>query len=138
MESLQDKCSKQLSKQVKFIYQNTNLLQFLQIMENHAKNVRLEGRFFVRKQLEQSYALAYDYPVFTKLLIPTVQILDETTSGKIYKFRWDCPNNLEFWAEATINENNPEKSSMKGRNVPLDVKITSITEDGVISIRWGF
>lgn len=135
METLQDKCSKKLTPQINFIYQNTSLSDFLQVMNNHASNVKLEGRFTVEKQLNELQP-AVNYPVFTKKLIPTVTVLDETTAGKTYRLNWNDPKNLEFWLEATINENHPEKSKIRGRGVPLDVTLTSLTYEEIFEIRW--
>lgn len=140
MSSLQELCTKKINLMLKnstdtyFDIENLSDQLFPKLIdecETTATNVVLKGRFFGEKRslqpwnpVSSNFIEPNSNPIFTIFLKPRFEETDEY----IY-LRWDDVKNLEWWAEFHYFKRNPQKSILKGRNVPVDTKLTSFDEE---------
>jgi hypothetical protein len=138
MKSLESLCSEKLPKELKLAYQEcNNFILFCDYLNNgRAQNVHLDGRFSVTTLMDPKFpcCTSYQKPVFVRFIKPTVPLEEED----LVIFRWDSPEAIEFWAEVNFWVKDIKKTTIKGRSVPPDTKLSYCERmnDGSLIFRW--
>ena len=108
-------------------------IQLLLLKENDqdiAKNVVLKGHFHLERYVpDHNGPKKMDYFVKTQNLKPVKQ-----EDFSLLKFRWDDPDNLDWWCEFTIT---PKNVTLRGR-IPKDTKCLGYTNYKDKDLRWTF
>lgn len=87
----------------------------------------------MRKKIRET---SVKVPVFVQHLVPTCDV-----QKTFVNFRYESPHNPDWWVEIHINVHEPSKSTIFGRNIPKDAKVSYLSSViyGGISvnmIRW--
>ena len=134
MKSLAELASQKLPRFIQQTWEanDSNMPDFLTDLEELASDVKLEGRFYGEPNIDEIpnewvYGLT---PVPLRPIMPMTLIPRFYESEIGYNLRWDSYDNLSWWAEFNFIEADPGKSKFKGRNIPLDCKLTSHERDG--------
>lgn len=127
--SLQDLCKNTFPCQIKFYCKNEEMPCLLDTLGSLAQNVILKGRFYGDKGNENPSARAntrklFDCPISCPVFVFALKPIFEEDDEFISLY-WSSEEDLTWWLEVAFSKENPMNATLKGRNVPLDTKLTN-------------
>lgn len=141
MESLQNLAVAALPRRQRLLWplSGGNVGEFLSVLEEHADNVTLEGRFDCIKGLKPHLLwhrehVNLHHPVGNT---PPPRIEESVNDDGFVRLRWDSLSCLEWWMELQFSVDAPRQAMLRGRGVPHDALLSDFRhDDSDVCWRW--